>query len=338
MNTKFWIIFLLFGLMNGYTQLAQALNCGDVITRNTTLTADLHCTTGFYALEIGRDHVTLDLNGHTLSGSDEVTGIAMHGRNNVRVIGHGGALKGLRIGISVVQSDSVLVSDMLFYDLGTGIFISSSNDSVVENNNFIYMQYRGVFIGNYLKGLQANNNTVINNNFYKNYDGIDLCGDHSDKNTIKNNLIWKSERFGIHLVHSDQNIIEHNEILQTNEDAIQLDFSSYNQILGNALKSGRNGLEINAYSWGGCLPSTENRSYKNVFNGNHTFEFEAGVVLGNGHSSSDRIIKNYLNNNKLYHNSTGIILHSEAHHNDASGNAYEGTLTPVLDTGTGNSH
>ena len=132
--------------------------------------------------------------------------------------------------------------------------------------------------------------------------------------------------------------LKNNEVLETTEDAIQLDFSSYNQIRGNALKSGRNGLEINAYSWGGCLPSTAKRSYKNVFNGNHTFDFDAGIVLGNGHSSAGLIIKNYLNNNKLYNNSTGIMFHSETHRNDASGNAYRGTLTPVQDTGTDNSY
>ena len=66
MDTKLWIMLLTSGLLNFFVQPSQALSCGDVITRNTTLTADLHCTTGFYALEIGRDHVTLNLNGHTL--------------------------------------------------------------------------------------------------------------------------------------------------------------------------------------------------------------------------------------------------------------------------------
>lgn len=43
-------------------------NCGDVLRQSITLTADLECP-GAAGLVIGADDVTINLNGHTLSGS-----------------------------------------------------------------------------------------------------------------------------------------------------------------------------------------------------------------------------------------------------------------------------
>jgi hypothetical protein len=50
---------------------AQA-SCGDVITSNTLLTADLTCATD--GLRIGADGVTLDCAGHTIRGPGTTTG------------------------------------------------------------------------------------------------------------------------------------------------------------------------------------------------------------------------------------------------------------------------
>ena len=46
---------------------APTVRCGEVITANVTLRADLHCAGR--GLQVGADDITIDLNGHTLSGS-----------------------------------------------------------------------------------------------------------------------------------------------------------------------------------------------------------------------------------------------------------------------------
>ncbi len=340
MNAKHLKFIFLAGFMCINSHQSMALNCGDVITTNTTLTTDLHCdsSTGFDALTIGADNITLNLNGHTISGTNEIRGISVSLRHKVRIKGNGGALKGFLAGINIVQADSTQVFDTLFYDMPIGLWISSGNDTLIENNDFIYMQSAGVYIANHTEGSSANRNTINNNNFYKNNDAISLCGKNSIENTISNNLIWKSHRFGIHLMHSDQNIIQYNDILDTNEDAIQLDFSSYNQIISNTLKGGINGLEINAYSFGSCHESRNIQSIKNVYKGNHTFEFELGIVLGNSHTKSSLVSSNMLNNNKIYNNQTGLFFNSEAHNNNATANAYTGTITPIVDSGLNNNY
>ncbi|RSN11752.1 hypothetical protein DMB42_14405 [Nonomuraea sp. WAC 01424] len=55
-----------------------AVACGDVLTTNTTLTADLTCPGD--ALTIGADNVDLDLNGHTITGSGTGKGLTLFSR------------------------------------------------------------------------------------------------------------------------------------------------------------------------------------------------------------------------------------------------------------------
>src|SRR3954447_269638 len=67
---------------------------GGTVTRNTTLTADLTCPSG-NGLVIGADGITIDLHGHTItgtfSGNPNVpnVGIQAKKRHGVRVTGPG---------------------------------------------------------------------------------------------------------------------------------------------------------------------------------------------------------------------------------------------------------
>src|SRR5919197_1070983 len=56
----------------------QAVSCGDTITQSVKLTADLSCgaTDG---LDIGADHVTIDLAGHTIRGATPYNGVSDNG-------------------------------------------------------------------------------------------------------------------------------------------------------------------------------------------------------------------------------------------------------------------
>jgi parallel beta-helix repeat protein len=338
MNTKQFLILLTVILTVFISKPTYAVSCGDIITSNTVLSADLHCTTGYYAIEVGANNVTLDLNGFTLSGTTDLAGVAIYGRDKVKIIGNGGVIKGFWAGINTSESDYLNVSTTIFYNLGLGVIISSGNEAIIENNDFIYIDAQGVRIYNTVAGNQANKNLVENNEFYKSAVGVEVCGDDSDKNTIKNNLIWKSNYYGIHVSRSDDNIIYNNDILETTETAIRMDDSSNNQIKSNSLRVGRVGLEILADAGYGCLETGPTISYGNIFNGNHAIDFQTGIVMGIGTTSSSQVYKNELRNNKLYDNNTGIFFNDDAHFNDATSNAYSGTATPISDFGVGNSY
>lgn len=330
------ILIILTILITIISKPTYAVSCGDFITTDTTLSADLHCNTGYYAIEIGANNVTLDLNGHTLSGTNDLAGVIVSGRKNVKITGNGGVIKGFWAGINTADSDYLQVNSTFFYNLGTGLIISSGNDATIKNNDFIKISAQGVSIRNSVAGNYANQNTVINNEFYKSAVGIEVCGDDSDKNTIKNNLIWQSHYYGIHLSRSNNNIVYHNDIIETTEIAMRLDDSSQNQINGNSLRVGRVGLEILANAGYGCLITGPTTSTRNTFNSNHTFDFQTGLVIGSGSTTTPQVYKNDLRYNKLYDNIQGIFFNSDAHYNNAKNNAYTGTITPISDLGVSN--
>ncbi|MFC3192737.1 right-handed parallel beta-helix repeat-containing protein [Marinicella sediminis] len=317
---------------------AFAVSCGDVLTSNTTLTADLHCTTGWYALEIGADGVTLDLNGHSLSGTTDLAGVVVYGRSGVQIKGNGGVIKGFWAGVNTADTSALNVSNVVFYDLGVGVVVSSGSDALIADNQFIYINAQGVFVANFVAGKEANNNVIDNNEFYESALGVELCGDDSDRNVISNNLIWKSWYYGIKVSRSDENTIHNNKVQDSYQTAIRLDNASYNQLQSNSLRVGDRGLEIYADGGSGCLHTGANRSFKNAFQGNHTIDFNSGIILGLGILSSSEVFKNQINNNKIYNNATGIFFNNDAHHNNAVGNAYTGTATPIVDVGVGNSY
>jgi parallel beta-helix repeat protein len=76
------------GVMALLIPAAHALTCGTTITANTTLTQDLGpCpSTG---LTIGAGNITLNLNGHKISGTGVGAGISLPGPENLAILGPG---------------------------------------------------------------------------------------------------------------------------------------------------------------------------------------------------------------------------------------------------------
>jgi parallel beta-helix repeat protein len=84
---------------------AVVLNCGDTITEDTTLTADVVCPTGGVGVYIGASDVTLRLNGHTVRTAPGVIGdygvitSAPLGLEGVEV--QGGTISGFATGVAL---------------------------------------------------------------------------------------------------------------------------------------------------------------------------------------------------------------------------------------------
>jgi hypothetical protein len=84
--------------------LASTVHCGDVITQDTTLTSDLSGCSGAAALGVIGD-VTLDLNGHTISG-DAATGI-LAGRADVQLTIRDGTVSGFGTGVLIAKGGGI---------------------------------------------------------------------------------------------------------------------------------------------------------------------------------------------------------------------------------------
>jgi parallel beta-helix repeat protein len=329
------IITIIFVLTVSHSPILLALSCGDAVTSDTTLTEDLHCTSGYVALEVFASNVTIDLNGFTLSGTADVAGIRSSGYDSLTI--KNGSIRGFWVGVNTGRTNDLEVSSITFYEVGHGVIISQGNNADIHDNDFIRTRNQGVFIVNRGQKETANRNIVNNNEFYEAQFGIEICGDQSDNNIITNNLLWKTVDYGIHLNHSDHNILRNNRVLDSDGTALRLNNSSYNRIESNSLREGaQTGISILAKAGDACLASGSTKSYKNTVLNNHSIGFETGIILGLGVSKNANVMNNLISGNKIYNNHLGILFNLDSHNNNAVNNAYQGTIVAIVDEGVGN--
>jgi len=115
------------------------------------------------SIVIEADNVTLDLNGHTLAGSEDKTGIGIlvNGQQNVQI--RNGIVTGFGTGVEVLDSHNVTVTDLQIdgADLGgpppgeVGVMIVNSRGVKVTNNTITQ-----TFLGVFVRGDGSSGNTV----------------------------------------------------------------------------------------------------------------------------------------------------------------------------------
>src|SRR5688572_33307243 len=100
---------------------AQALSCGDTVSTSITLSADLHYTTGYTALHVATPGITIDLNGHTLSGTSALQGIDLEaGLVTVK----NGTIRGFWGGIVGLRAHKLHVDGVTFSDMGVALALN----------------------------------------------------------------------------------------------------------------------------------------------------------------------------------------------------------------------
>ncbi|HHL32004.1 MAG TPA: hypothetical protein ENJ41_05405 [Oceanospirillales bacterium] len=317
---------------------AWSLSCGDSVSSNIVMTHDLNCTTGFHALEVTANNVTINMNGYRISGSSSLSGIDVFNHSNVTI--KNGLISGFWSGINSFKSDKLMVNAVTFYNLGTGVIINSGNKATVFDSNFYYINAQGVSVRRNNFGTTANDNVIVQNQFYKNFIAIELCGDKSDSNEISNNFIWKSLSYGININFSDANTISDNDIINSSDAGLKMNNSSYNNVLSNNISEGNNdGVALIASHNSACSGTAPNASYKNNFKYNYIEKFNVGVNMGGlgSYNPFTGVSLNTLKDNKIYNDGIGIFFHQDAHYNSTF-NGYQGTVTPIIDNGIGNTY
>jgi hypothetical protein len=161
--------------------------CGDVLTTNTVLEADLPCSTDA-ALTIGADDVTLDLGGFTVEGSD--VGVDNPGFDRVTIrngtaygagFGGGGvvltgaednrlldlAVSGFESGIALVDSNDNLVRDVVSSQTMAGVrALRSDGNRIVDSN------LKGGDWGLFL--IESDDNDLVNSTTTSSYESIQV--------------------------------------------------------------------------------------------------------------------------------------------------------------------
>ncbi len=162
---------------------AGTLKCGDVITRSTTLTLDVRQCAGD-GIIIGADNITLNLNGHTISGargpgSGNEAGIRLPNRRGVTITG--------------LPSPSDMKGTVTGFD--AGVFINGGSGNSVENlivRDNIGPDGEGEpTLSDGIALFHSANNRIVNNVIARNgrYDGIGVLGVDSNDNLIEGNRV-----------------------------------------------------------------------------------------------------------------------------------------------------
>jgi len=328
-----FILISLFAISNSI----NALSCGDDISSNVTLNQDLHCTSGYTALNVVSNNLTIDLNGHTISGSAALAGISIIGYSNISI--KNGSILDFFAGVNASNSNGISINEVTFFKTGFGLSFHQVNNSEVTNNDFIFTRSRAINIYNTQIGETSSANTIKDNEFYKTNGGIQLCGAGTFKNNLLRNLIWKSTDFSIHLISSSKNTIDSNEILDSSLAALRLNYSSNNSINHNILKRGSTGVTLQADGDTGICESTGAiSSDNNQFNKNSIIDFDTGMIFGLGNSKSATVSFNTMYSDKIYDNDLGVRFLNDAWFNDLTKAVFSGNTTNVVDSGTGNSY
>jgi hypothetical protein len=201
------------------------VQCGAVLTRDTTLTRDLvGCPTD--GVVIGADDITLDLAGHTIVGMGQEgpdlrfragsEGVRVAGREGVVV--KGGRVEGFETGVSLVDTRSSTVQSITAYIDDVGVRLNGSNANVVSGVRSDFSQNSG-----YLLAGSHGNRIVdsVSNDGWRG--GIGLSASHY--NTVARN------RARVTLTSSNGNLIERNQpIPEANDQGLWLDRSHRNRI------------------------------------------------------------------------------------------------------------
>jgi YVTN family beta-propeller protein/parallel beta-helix repeat protein len=287
-----------------------ALACGDTITSNATLSADMNCSgTG---LTIGADNITLDCAGHsifnslTTNGDGAGTGISLANRTGVTV--KNCTLSGFNNGISLTSSSNNNVNNnTISYpdspvdtsggfsgggqpsggldDYQYGIYISSSTGNNIANNNIT----NNIVYGG-RRSLGGNFNYNVNSQY-----GIYLSS--SSGNTVTNNSFTHNKAVGARVGYGTTNV----------QYGIYLDNSSGNTISGsivsdNTVIDGIIGLAlafINDDQYGVYLTSSSNNNIlNNLLSSSKTYD----LFIDDANVSSNNTLTNNTGTSNLVSN------------------------------------
>ena len=318
---------------------AYALACGDTISSDTTLTADLHCTTGWNALYMPVGGITLRLNGHTISGGIGLEGLSVFSANNVRILGPG-RITGFWTGVNATRSDYLTVQGVDFDNTNAGIIASDTLGTYLQGNDFRNINGWGVYIVAYpgasrpVLGAHA----IADNLVLESVGGITLCGHANSDNLVKNNTLQGIRDYGIHILDgSGKNEIRGNQLLKIENTGLVLRASRDNTVKGNKFDYGLTGIAMIPQFTGGCStgPYASPEVRDNLIDSNSIFKQSTGIMAGLG-GKGLLVQKNRIGYNKLYYDGTGIYFNTDTYANDATLNAYTGTTTPVDDHGVSN--
>ncbi|MGI0072586.1 MAG: right-handed parallel beta-helix repeat-containing protein [Nitrosotalea sp.] len=277
------------------------------VTSTCKLTNDL--TEG---VVIGSNNITLDGNGHTISGTSG-NGILLEVRTGVTVKNVN--VKNFDTGINADNSIGVTLSgDTITSSTTFGISVSYSNQIKVTGNA-VSNSGHGIYF------VHSTQNTISNNSVSNNNDAITLS--LTDNSSVSGNTVSNNSGNGILLIYYGTDTVTGNTVTGNN-GGISLSQSQSDTVSGNTVTGNQNGILVNDGSYNAIL--TKNTISSNTNNGI--------IISGNGGTRvyDNTISKNNLgismnqNNGGTFYNNN--LLNNQIQVTGASGSSF--SLNPPI--------
>ena len=186
---------------------ASHVGCGSLITTDTTLDSDIGPCLGD-GLIVAADDITLDLGGHTVSGTGTGAGIRVARHTGVEVTN--GLIDGFNTGLVLDEADGNLVWSLTLRDnVRQGITVAGSDTNVIEKNSILDNDGDAIRLG------LSDGNVVRKNVAVGNVFGIGIA-DGSDGNLVEKNSVSATDVFGIAVFsNATDNRVEKNDVRGT---------------------------------------------------------------------------------------------------------------------------
>jgi parallel beta-helix repeat protein len=217
---------------------ASHVSCGDTITADTTLDSDLvDCPNN--GIVIGANDISLDLNGHTISGDDQEFGPCPEN-------------EACDVGVLNDGHDGVAIKDGTVTGFGPGVFLFSANHSRLRDLSTVENHFNGIVLVRSSRN-RIERSTASRNGRPNNFPGMALI--ESDHNRITGNRMSGNADLGLFMEDSDENLVRRNKTRGHPEGGMIIE-GDRNEIARN--RSVRDG--------GGILITIVNRGGKAVGN------------------------------------------------------------------------
>ena len=313
---------------------ALALSCGDTISSDTTLTADLSCTSGGYALYVATPGVTIDFNGYSVRGTASMDGIRIADASDVTLLY--GNLSGFRVGINASRADRLAVSGMLMWNLGSAVIASDSRAVSLLGNTAYLLENWGFFLPAYAGSRPSlGGHNIVGNWLEGPASLIGVCGAANGGSLVRGNEMHGG---GVLLMDGASNNEVSGNVMEGNlsrDYGILLFGSRDNLVRDNGIHRYENGIALVPVYNGKCatgpLPLPQ-------VNGNRILDNDlsigqAAILLGRGDSRRPLVFGNLLSGNSIAAFDLGLHLRADSFDNVASGNLFFHTTRTVRDDG-----
>ena len=198
------------------------LKCGDTITADTTLDRDLTgCPSN--GIIIGADDITLDLNGHTISGDGKPV------RRCPR-------RQPCDMGAFNDRHDGVTVRNGSLRGFGVGVLIGGVRDNRLVGLSSSHNQYFGFVIADSARSVIRDSSATDNPR--PDGDGLGVFMSHDLR--IVNNSFRRNGQIGIHIENSPRNLVKGNAVVGNGDFGILLE-GRPQSAAGESLRSKRRG-------------------------------------------------------------------------------------------------